>query len=334
MRNDNEIHRTRFSEAAMMSCSLAASRLKGLLTARKWEIALAAALWMLGYAVALLYVSSWGGAASFFQHWSMPAVTLACGRGFHDVPYADTPKVAAFLKGEVPSCQCDDLPESLTDDDPILFKNYWQRHHKYLLLAEALCFRLWGIQWTSLLPLYGVLAGFSVSLSFLFFRQWTSAFWACLLAVAFAFNPYHLAILPHLRDYSKAPFFLLFWTFTFFVVRKQPSLPKTIVTFSLLGMTAGLALGFRADITIALPFCLLLLAFVPRKRYAFYVEKPILLLAFLCSFVACSFPILKNQGQIRGTTFSSVLAAPSMIALALSNPHPTSSCIYITTISK
>src|SRR5512138_3097312 len=166
--------------------------------------------------VALLFVATsvWGTVywkrslqagrrPQFYQSYFEPAVMLACGRGFL-LAHPSVPAVADFLAMKTDRLSCTDIPKTANLNEYGLYQKTWL----YLMLTVALTWKILGVSWSGMGPLFGILFGATIVAAYGIFRvgmsRGVSLAGACVLAV----SAVHLQNLPHLRDYAKAPFTL------------------------------------------------------------------------------------------------------------------------------
>jgi hypothetical protein len=106
------------------------------------------------------------GQPFYYQAYFEPAVMVACGRGFV-VSRPQVPAMVPFLLRQVDRFSCDAIPANAplgTDD---LFQlGSW----RYLMLTVAATWRLFGVAWSALGPLFGALFGATIVASYAIFR--------------------------------------------------------------------------------------------------------------------------------------------------------------------
>ncbi|NJL73357.1 MAG: hypothetical protein HC888_18410 [Candidatus Competibacteraceae bacterium] len=164
-------------------------------------------------AIGMLYPATWGGTPHFFQELFGPAVLFACGHGWANPVDAEAPALQAFLHPAMHvnhppatgACDCHDVPKDL----PTAPWSSFQQRQRYLIYAAGFLWRIFGVSWAALAPLYGLLYGLSALALYALFRLGMHrpiAITATLLLIS---SPIQLNNLLRLRDYSKAPFILL-----------------------------------------------------------------------------------------------------------------------------
>jgi hypothetical protein len=262
----------------------------GILRGRLGEAALVAAL--------CVTASIWGTAywkrslqagrqPQFYQSYFEPAVMLVCGHGFllADPP---VPAVADFLAMKTDRLSCADIPASTPLGD-FGYRKAWL----YLMLTVALTWKLLGISWSGMGPLFGVLFGATIIAAYGIFRVGLSRVASLAGAAVLAVSAVHLQNLPHLRDYAKAPFTLaLIWLLLLMAVF-SPTWRRLPIIAGAYGLVLGIGYGFRTDFLVEIPvfFCVLF-AFVPggwRRHVPLKCAAAALCLAV---FVGVSWPVI------------------------------------------
>jgi hypothetical protein len=285
------------------------------------DIKIAMALFLLASVVGMGFVSSWSGIPIFYQRGLFgPAVMWACGRGFENPVISQVPALADFLGLRAAAFSCDALPT----DVRVGGLNYLQHLELYLVWAAALLWKVLGTSWKALTPLYGVLFGCVVSFAYGLFRLGMRRSLAVVCALLLAFSVMHLTNLPHLRDYSKAPF-TMGLTLIMGCIVQWPLRRWTLFGLSAAyGVLLGLGLGFRTDLLICvLPFPIILFFFVPGPVLANLRIKTVTLILFLVCFLIIGWPIISSFGQSGSTLVAQAVAGsfgPFDAALGVNNP--------------
>jgi hypothetical protein len=229
------------------------------------------------------------------------AVALACGRGFVDPGYALTPGLEAFLSLRADRFSCLELPEALPAHPP----NFTQRLYRYLMWATAGVWAVRGVSWSGLWPLYGVLYGATVAVSYGLFRFGMGRSLACGAALAIMVSAMHLSNLPGLRDYAKAPFILGLLLIAA-QLGSRINRPRSVLGLAaLFGATLGLGFGFRNDIVIVIPlFLVALVAWDPPRDARAITTRIGATGVAAAAFTITAFPILSaytrgsNSGHV------------------------------------
>ena len=199
------------------------------------------------------------GQPFYYQLYFEPAVMVACGKGFV-VSRPQVPEMASFLQQKVDLFSCGAIPpDAPLGTDDLFQLGSW----RYLMLTVGWTWRLFGVSWRALGPLFGALFGATIAAAYTIFRLGMGPVLSVVGAVALRFSLLHLKYLPVLRDYAKAPFALaLIALLGLLVVRRATW--KSVPTIAVLyGAVAGIGYGFRTDFIADIPpFLLALVLFL------------------------------------------------------------------------
>jgi hypothetical protein len=256
------------------------------------DLTIAALLFTMSVAIGAVYVRTVvaaGGRPRFYQEQFAAAVMLACGRGFQNVDRETIPALNEFLLTHTDAFSCANLPDRV----PALALAPMQRAFRYQMSLVALTWGAAGIAWSALAPLYGVFFGTTVALAYALFRTGMGRSVAALCAAALAVSTIHLIYLPHLRDYSKAPFVLALVLLLAWLV-SQPVRPGRVYAIAAAyGIVLGIGIGFRNDLLMCAPlFVPVLLFFLPGPLRAHLPVKAIALAIAAAAFVIVTRPML------------------------------------------
>ena len=192
-----------------------------------------------------------GEPGQYYQNEFQPAAMRACGHGFAGYGVQEGPFLE-FLRGERQSVDC----SVLEDQTASLDANVFQRAHRYLLESAGLLWRLDGISWDALTPLFAVLYGLSAAALFGLFRLVSGRVLATIGTLALIFSPLQLDELRHLRDYAKVPFLFAAFFLAGVLATKRLRPRSALVVGAAAGAVLGIGFGFRADVLLALPILL------------------------------------------------------------------------------
>lgn len=249
--------------------------------------------------VALFGVSSWWGARSvtewrasgraqlFYQEYFEPAVMVACGRGFVVAVPEPPALLFEFLRQRTDTFDCASLPADL----PVTNRNVSQYAWYYLMMTVALAWKVLGVSWSGLVPLFGGLFGTVVVLAYGLFRTAVPPLVALAGAAGLTLSSLHLQNLPHLRDYAKAPFVLALILILLWMVKRPMSWRALVALGALYGVILGVGYGFRTDLLASIPpFVLAVLFFVPGGTLRNLGAKAGTLAAAALMFMMASWP--------------------------------------------
>lgn len=253
--------------------------------------------------LALFASAAWAGASYitasraagnqpfFYQQYFEPAVMMACGRGFVVSAPAPPPALQDFLNRTVDTFSCAAIPA----DQKVRADSIFQWAMFYLMLFVAVAWRVFGISWSGLAPAYGLLFGSVIALAYGIFRCGVGRAIAALCAVALTISTLHLANLPHLRDYAKAPFVLAHVLILAWLVIRRPRPWQLLTLAAAYGLVLGVGYGFRTDLLAdILPFVLAAFAFLPGSVWKNIGLK--LAMVGICAvvFVGTAWPVLRQ----------------------------------------
>lgn len=261
------------------------------------ECSTAAAIFLAAACAGMIYISSWGQTADILQTSYGPSVMLACGRGFANPRVSDVPALAAFLQPElhrdgpplIDRFDCAALPEDLaTVPFTGIHKRTW-----HLFYVAGWVWRVFGVAWSSLTPLYGLLYGLSAVAAYGLFRLLLHPAIAVFCTALFVMSPVQLHYLPRLRDFAKAPF-MLFALFCLLLLLACPKgWKRALWTGAAAGAAVGMATGFRAEAVLYLVvFAPAVVLFYPGWRWPAWAPRAVAIAAFLLCFLAAGWPVL------------------------------------------
>src|SRR5436190_1097379 len=196
----------------------------------------------------------------FYQPAFGPAVMEACGRGFVDPSPAAGSPLAKFLSQETNQFDCDKLDATVAPGE----LSAYQLAERYLLLAAAGVWKITGISWRSVDAIAATFIGATIALVYLVFRLVLPRGLSAGLALLWLTSPAQLYVLTALRDYSKAPFFVLTILVIGTIVLRPLSARAMIAVSALLGAALGIGFGFRTDVMVNLaPFVVTVACLAP-----------------------------------------------------------------------
>src|SRR5262249_31683123 len=158
----------------------------------------------------------------------------------------------------------------------------------------AVTWRMTGVTWRAITPILGVAFSIVSVTTYGLFRSQFGRFVSLVGATVMMLSPVQLANLPHLRDYSKAPFILGLMAIGVWLTLREWSARAVLIFAAVTGVLLGIGLGFRNDVLIAMPPALVLfgvlvpVAGIGRVRWRLCAVG-VLLMAFLTA----GYPILR-----------------------------------------
>ena len=257
------------------------------------EVALVALLFVFGVSVGSFASRQFIGQPVFYQGEFGPAVMVALGRGFVNPKAAPGSPLAQFLNLQRPAIAASDVGDLAAG--PL---DQFQEATRYLMLAVGYGWRLSGISWAAVSSVSGVLFGLTLLACYAIIRTWLSPVFALAGSVLMGLSPLHLAQVPHLRDYSKAPFILFAMALTIAVASRPLSRRALVLLSAACGAVIGIGLGFKMDVFAMTPIFLASLAlFRGRRPWTELVDKGVAAGAFLVALVVSAAPVLFHLSQ-------------------------------------
>jgi len=237
-----------------------------------------------------------------------PAALFASGRGMVLPLNGVPPELDAFLNGRAAQFDPASLPENFSG--PHIFGSYTDTFpltHWLLFYSVGWAWRLFGIHYGALHLLAGVLGAFAAAALYTLFRLGMNRLFACAGTLLTLLLPPFLLLMPSLRDFSKAPFILLFMAVSgLCLIRRRP--PRFLFLASpALALVPGIGYGFRQDILICLPVACLVLAALPLKSGYHPFLRAAAAALFLALFALVAAPVLRGMRHESGSVTTHTL---------------------------
>ncbi len=231
--------------------------------------------------------TSQGGQPEFYQIYFEPAVMIACGKGFV-ISEQQPQALEDFLWRRRDSLACSELPPDLKLGERGLYQEAWT----YLQYTVGWSWRVLGISWSAMAPLFGVFFATVTGLAYGIFRIGMARPLAVICSLGMVTSSLQLLNLPHLRDYSKAPFTLALVLILGWMVTRPVRRSTVLLLAAAYGAVLGLGYGFRTDLLINLPvMAIVLFGFLEGGISKNLVLKAAATALFVGAFVAVSWPI-------------------------------------------
>jgi hypothetical protein len=231
--------------------------------------------------------TSRGGQPVFYQSYFEPAVMVACGKGFV-ASQRQPPSLQDFLLLRRDAFDCRDLPNDLRVGQEYVYQGAWF----YLQTAVGWAWRFLGISWSGMGPLFGFMFGSVIALAYGVFRLGMSRGLAVACACLFATSPMHLANLPHLRDYAKAPFTIALILLLGLMVTRPVRRNVLLGLAAAYGAVLGIGYGVRTDLLINVPLVFVtLFGFLPGGVARHLALKAGAAALCAATFVVVSWPV-------------------------------------------
>ncbi len=264
-----------------------------------WIDCLIALLLFVGTAIGGL--SYWRGAVAggqpfYYQNYFEPAVMIGCGKGFV-VARPQVPAMVPFLLRQSDRFSCDAIPA----DAPLGTEDMFQLGSwRYLMLAVGYTWRVFGVSWSALGPLFAVLFGATIASLYGIFRLGMSPVLAVIGALALRFSAVHLRYFLVLRDYTKAPFTLLLIVLLGLLVKRRATWRGGLSIAAAYGAVLGFGYGFRPDFLSDIPpFFVTLFAFLDGGIFRNIRLKLAASAVFVAMFMVTAWPVLSSLDRSR-----------------------------------
>ncbi len=216
---------------------------------------------------------------------------IATGRGSFHPDIEATPELRPFLEHQEDRFDPATLPKEIA-----VSNDSAAEYHIYLGWAVALLWRVFGISWPVLEPLLAIALGLCAVFAYGLFRLGMNRWLSIAGTVLFVSSPAVLDQLNSLRDFSKAPFLLggllaIGWL----VTRRAPMrFPRLFAC--LMGLIAGVGMGFRQDAIILVPVSLAAILFLsPCAVYRSIPRRIAAALVCMLAFLAAAAPMLTRM---------------------------------------
>jgi hypothetical protein len=246
---------------------------------------------------------------------------IACGRGFV-VARPQVPAMVPFLWRETDRFSCETIPP----DAPLGTEDLFQLGSwRYLMIAVGWTWRLFGVSWSALGPLFAVLFGATIAALYCVFRLGMNPVLAAAGAVALSFSAMHLRYLLVLRDYTKAPLTLALMVVLGLLVTSGATWKRTLWLAAGYGAILGFGYGFRTDFIADVPvFFITLFAFLSGGISRNMRLKLAAAAVCIVSFLIVAWPVLSTLNRARHGCewhvvlmgFAQSFAAPMGVELA------------------
>lgn len=236
------------------------------------------------------YTVIWSGAPrGHYTFWIRPAIGLAAGGGLVSPKDDAIPGLTEFLAKQTDRIEPGVIPREYPNSPA----NDIQITHLYLIAATAAFWMLFGISWGALAPLHGIVFGLTAVFAYGLFRLGMNRVFALVCTCLFVLSPGHLVILPHLRDYGKAPFILAALLAMGVLLKRPLGWAKTLGIAVLLGVAIGLGLGVRQDVQVlVIPAVVILLVFLPGALRRTWLLRITATATMLAAFTLSAWPVL------------------------------------------
>lgn len=247
-------------------------------------------------AIALLFVVSvWYGRQAFLNplttpdyYYLAPAVTFAAGQGFVlPVPPSESP-LDKFLSHREQSVPFDEVVGS-----PVAPIGQFDISARYLLTLLGYWWRWSGISWSAAGTVAGVFHALAVVGLYAALRIFVSMPLALAGGLWLSTSTLQLALVPHLRDFSKGAFVVAALPLLLVMVLRARRTSLLLLAALAQGVLLGLGFGFKRDVVVMVPLtvaCLVL--FRGSRPWREPGQKAMAGVVFVAAFLAVAWPVM------------------------------------------
>jgi hypothetical protein len=154
-------------------------------------------------------------------------------------------------------------PEALPEQYSSTDWSTYQQYHRYLVYTMGIVWRLFGISWDSAKVVAIGFYAAVVLLVYALIRLACGRVMGLATAALVAVFPVTLALIYNIRDFSKGPFLLAIIGGLIYLILEPRARRQLLIAAALLGVVAGIGMGFRRDLMIAIPPVAAVLLLVP-----------------------------------------------------------------------
>lgn len=254
-----------------------------------------AAVWTFYLSSANPFRKEWSQSTFYERYYGTVVLSICQGRWQTPV-WGQSQALDDFLRQHRNRIDCGEIPDDLRVTASL---NYQAVNYFYLFKTVEWSWRWNGeISWSGLEALFGVLCATVSVCAYMVFRLGMGRVLAVTATVLYL--PAHVSFASHIRDYAKAPFFLLiFWCLGFLVARRGLSARRLWITAAGLGLLLGVGVGYREDLMITLPAVVLTIcAFLPWRWKEHWPERGVALALIVVVFGLARWPAARWEKRV------------------------------------
>lgn len=199
-----------------------------------------------------------------------------------------------FIEQRREALACGDIPA----DQPADGLDGMQRASRYLIQLVTGTWAVTGLTWSGIDYLQGAMFGVSIGLTYFIGRLAMGPWVSTVVALVLLLSPIQLTNLVDLRDYAKAPFFLLSLLVAGLVIARRRRARVVTAWCAAAGALLGFGFGIRTDVVVNLVLLVCVALFgVPGRLADTWRLRLAAATACLLSFGVVAFPILTSQSS-------------------------------------
>lgn len=236
-------------------------------------------------------------------HYLSPAIAVAAGKGFHGaVPVPGSP-LDDFLSRRSMTLAWSEA-ERMTVGPPDRF----HETTRYLINTVGYWWRIVGISWHSIGAVGAAFHGMTVAGTYALIRAFLPVPFAAIGALWMCTSTLQLALVPHVRDYSKGAFIIAVLPLLAVLALRPLSRRMLLLCAGGAGALIGFGQGFKMDVAIMLPLAIACIVLLRGQRpWTDLREKGLLLLALMAGWLLGAGPLLYRLSEGGSNSFHVVL---------------------------
>ena len=236
-------------------------------------------------------------------HYLSPAIAVAAGKGFHGASAVPGTPLHAFLTRQ--SMTLDWAEAARMEIGP---PDRFHETTRYLINLVGYWWRITGISWDSIGSVGAGFHAMAVAGSYVLIRLFLPLPLAVLGALWICTSTVQLALVPHVRDYSKGAFIICLLPLIAMLVLKPLSRRARLATAAAAGALAGYGLGFKMDVAIMVPLALAsIVRLRGRRPWTDLLDKAQVAGVFLAAFFLAAGPLLYRLSAGGSNSFHVIL---------------------------
>lgn len=236
-------------------------------------------------------------------HYLSPAISVAVGKGFHSpMPVPGSP-LDDFLSRRTLTLDWNEAA-AMAVGAPDRF----HETTRHLINTVGYWWRMVGISWTSIGAVGAALHAMAVVGTYALARLFLPLPLAVIAAAWMCTSTIQLALVPHVRDYSKGAFIIAVLPLVAALTLRPLSRRAALACAAAAGALIGTGLGFKMDVAIMAPLALVsILLLRGRRPWAGLAEKAQIAGVLMLALLVCGGPLLYRLSEGGSNSFHVVL---------------------------
>lgn len=221
-------------------------------------------------------------------HYLSPAISVAAGLGFEEPRPADGSPLAEFIAGRAATVTHEQAAAT-----PVGPPNQFHYSARYLINVVGYWWRIAGISWAGIANVAGGLHALTVIGSYGLLRLLVPWPFAIVGALWMGTSTLLLALVPHVRDYSKGAFIVCALPLVVMLALRELRGWRLPAVAAATGAVIGLGLGFKMDVAIMVPTAIAgIVMFRGGRPWSELGPKAVATVVLLVALVVASAPVL------------------------------------------